>query len=152
MQAADEESRTDWEIRPFREADREAVIQLWCDCDLVRPWNDPGLDIDRKLTIQPEFFLVGVSADVICASVMAGFDGHRGWVNYLAVLPSRQGRGYGRGMMAAVEASLIAAGCPKLNLQVRAGNQATLAFYEALGFSRDPVTSLGKRLIVDDQK
>ena len=71
-------------------------------------------------------------------------------VNYLAVLPSRQGRGYGRRMMAAAEASLISAGCPKLNLQVRAGNQAALAFYEALGFSQDPVTSLGKRLIVDD--
>jgi len=137
-------------IQPFRSVDREAVIELWRSCGLVRSWNDPGLDIDRKMTVQAGCFLTGFFEGILCASAMAGFDGHRGWVNYLAVAPAWRGRGFGREMMVRVEQVLLDLGCPKLNLQVRTGNEAALAFYAALGYSQDPVISLGKRLIDDE--
>lgn len=136
-------------IRPFQPSDEAAVVDLWQRCELTRPWNDPHRDIQRKLGVQPELFLVGESDGRLVASVMAGFDGHRGWVNYLAVCPTQRRRGLGRQLMAAVEQRLEALGCPKLNLQVREGNQAVLAFYERLGYRVEPLLSLGKRLIAD---
>ncbi|PYY48021.1 GNAT family acetyltransferase [Curtobacterium sp. MCBD17_023] len=141
-------------IRPFRPEDTDAVVALWESCGLVRPWNDPRRDIARKLTVQPELFLVaegaaGGAPEVVAAG-MAGFDGHRGWVNYLAVRPDLQGGGLGRAMMAEFERLLTDMGCPKLNLQVRAGNEQVIAFYETLGYAPDQAVSLGKRLIVDD--
>lgn len=136
-------------IRPFEPADQGAVIALWQACGLTRPWNDPQQDIARKLGEQPELFLVGAIGGQIVATVMAGFDGHRGWVNYLAVDPQQQKRGFGRALMREVEHRLIASGCPKLNLQVRAGNDPVLAFYARLGYRPDAVVSLGKRLIED---
>jgi len=137
------------QIRPFRPEDEAAVTLLWQRCELTRPWNDPHKDIQRKLTTQPELFLVGERDGLLVASVMAGFDGHRGWVNYLAVDPEQRGQGLGRMLMEQVERSLVELGCPKLNLQVRAGNQAVLAFYERLGYQVEPLISLGKRLIAD---
>ena len=137
-------------IRPFQPADEAAVIDLWQRCELTRPWNDPQQDIRRKLGVQPELFLVGEVDGQLVASAMAGFDGHRGWVNYLAVCPTQRRRGLGRQLMTAVEQRLEALGCPKLNLQVRDGNQAVLAFYERLGYRVEPLVSLGKRLIADD--
>ncbi|MGQ7957408.1 GNAT family acetyltransferase [Pseudomonas sp. SP16.1] len=137
-------------IRPFQPADEAAVIDLWQRCELTRPWNDPQQDIRRKLGVQPELFLVGEVDGQLVASAMAGFDGHRGWVNYLAVCPTQRRRGLGRQLMTAVEQRLEALGCPKLNLQVRDGNQAVLAFYERLGYRIEPLVSLGKRLIADD--
>ena len=137
-------------IRPFRETDRVAVLALWRACGLTRPWNDPSRDIDRKLAVQPELFLVGDLDGQVIATVMAGYEGHRGWMNYLAVDPARRARGHGRALIAAVEQALLAQGCPKLNLQVRSDNAAVIAFYEAAGYAVDPVTSLGKRLIADD--
>ena len=136
-------------IRPFRESDRAAVIALWHGCGLTRPWNDPSRDIDRKLAVQPELFLVGELDGRVIATIMAGYEGHRGWMNYLAVDPTRRGRGLGRALVTAVEQALLARGCPKLNLQVRSDNAAVVAFYEAAGYGVDPVTSLGKRLIPD---
>ena len=136
-------------IRPFQQQDQEAVIALWQRCELTRPWNDPRLDIARKMTEQPELFLVGLKGDEVVASVMAGFDGHRGWINYLAVCPSWQRQGLARLLMAQVEAVLLARGCPKINLQVREGNAAVLAFYRAMGYLPDAVVSMGKRLIND---
>ncbi|RFA15786.1 GNAT family acetyltransferase [Subtercola boreus] len=140
-------------IRPFDPSDTETVIALWNACGLVRPWNDPLTDIQRKLTVQPELFLVGVDEETpggeVVGSVMVGFDGHRGWVNYLAVSPEHRGHGHGRAFMAEAERLLISIGCPKLNLQVRAGNEGVLAFYEALGYAPDHTVSLGKRLIAD---
>lgn len=136
-------------IRPFAEADQPALIALWQDCTLTRPWNDPARDIARKLTVQRDLFLVGEVGGVLMASVLAGFDGHRGWVNYLAVHPSMRRKRYGEALMLAVEHGLLALGCPKLNLQVRAGNLQALAFYGALGYLQDDVVSLGKRLVVD---
>jgi ribosomal protein S18 acetylase RimI-like enzyme len=142
---------TQYRIRPFAESDTEAVVALWTACDLVRPWNDPRRDIARKLTTQPELFLVAVDEDdVLVSAGMAGFDGHRGWVNYLAVSPDLQGSGLGRRMMSEFEERLTAMGCPKLNLQVRAGNERVIGFYEALGYVDDHTVSLGKRLIPDD--
>jgi ribosomal protein S18 acetylase RimI-like enzyme len=136
-------------IRTFSETDRRAVIELWKACDLTRPWNNPDLDISRKLSIQPELFLVGEVQGEVVASAMGGYDGHRGSVFYLAVSPPCQGRGYGKLLMAKLEELLIALGCPKLNIVVRASNAQALKFYEAEGYSVDDVISLGKRLIPD---
>ena len=99
--------------------------------------------------MQPEFFLVGVVDGAVVASAMAGYDVHRGWVNYLAVAPECRSRGLGRDMMREVERLLRAVGCPKVNLQVRDTNSDAMAFYEALGYGRDAVVSMGKRLETD---
>jgi len=136
-------------IRSFQPSDAQGVVQLWHDCGLTRPWNDPYKDIARKLTVQPDLFLVGTADDTLVAAVMAGYDGHRGWVNYLAVAPGCQRRGYATLLMQEVERRLMAIGCPKINLLVRRGNEAVVAFYEKLAFRRDEVVSLGKRLIPD---
>ncbi len=136
-------------LRPYADADESAVVELWRRCELTRPWNDPHKDIQRKLTTQAELFLVGELAGTVVATVMAGYDGHRGWVNYLAVAPEHRTRGYGRLLMRHVEELLAARGCPKLNLQVRTGNTAVLEFYRRIGYSADDVASLGKRLIPD---
>jgi len=142
----------DHTIRPFTSDDTEAVVALWTECGLVRPWNDPHRDIERKLSVQPELFLVATPADApgtVVGAGMAGFDGHRGWVNYLAVSPALQGSGLGRQLMAVFEERLTAMGCPKLNLQVRAGNDAVIGFYARLGYTDDRTVSMGKRLIAD---
>ncbi len=138
------------DVRPFRPADEEAVVDLWWRCGLLRPWNDPHKDIARKLGVQPEWFLVATCAGRITATVMAGFDGHRGWVNYLAVDPQSQRRGLGRAIMAAAERLLRDAGCPKINLQIRRDNAGAIRFYERVGFAEDAVVFYGKRLVADD--
>lgn len=138
------------QIRRYRSPDEPALIALWHACGLVRSWNDPEKDIQRKLTVQPELFLVGTIGEMLVASVMAGFDGHRGWVNYLAVAPEHRKSGLGRALMEKVEQELKAIGCPKLNLQVRTSNHEVLAFYRRLGYLQDEAVSLGKRLIPDE--
>lgn len=137
------------QIREFQPTDQEAVIALWIRCGLTRPWNNPHADIERKLAVAPDLFLVGEIDGSIVASVMGGYEGHRGWINYLAVDPSMQRRGLGRQMMEAAEARLQARGCPKINLQVRDTNEQATGFYRAIGYAVDPVVSFGKRLIVD---
>lgn len=137
------------DVRPYAGADEEAVVTLWEQCRLTRPWNDPRKDIARKLQVQPELFLVGIVDGAVVASVMAGYEGHRGWVNYLAVSPKLRGRGYGRLLMERVEALLLERGCPKVNLQVRQANAEALAFYRHLGYAEEESVSLGKRLIPD---
>jgi len=114
------------EIRPFEPRDEESVVELWTDCGLVVPWNNPHRDIQRKLKVQPEMFLVACLDSRIVATVMAGYDGHRGWINYLAVHPQHQRAGIGSGMMDEAERRLRAAGCPKINLQVRSKNAAVI--------------------------
>ena len=138
------------EFRSFRSADTDAIIALWQACGLTRPWNDPRRDIERKLTVQPELFVVGCLDEVIVVSAMAGFDGHRGWINYLAVDPAHQRSGYASQLVDHLENRLRSLGCPKINLQVRSENDAAVRFYEAHGFHQDDVISLGKRLIHDD--
>ena len=136
-------------IRAYRSADEAAVVRLWTECGLTRSWNDPRKDIARKLTVQPELFLVGELDGAIVASAMAGYDGHRGWVNYLAVAERCRRRGLARVLMTHIEEKLLAMGCPKLNIQVRAANTEALAFYERLGYVPDQAVTLGKRLIRD---
>lgn len=136
-------------IRPFQDSDTEPVIALWQDCGLVKPWNDAHKDIERKLAVGAQYFLVGEKDGKIIASAMGGYEGHRGWVNYLAVHPSEQGNGYGRSLMRHLEAQLTAAGCPKINLQIRDTNLDVIKFYEAIGYTQDKVVSFGKRLIED---
>jgi len=138
-------------IRPFHPDDEPAVVSLWRTCDLVRPWNDPSKDIKRKLRVRPDLFLVGSLDGQIIASVMAGYDGHRGWLNYLAVAPEHQRQGYARAIVDAAERLLREAGCPKINLQVRTSNRGVIAFYRKIGYSIDEVVSMGKRLEHDDR-
>ena len=133
-------------IRPFLPADESAVIALWERCGLTRPWNDPHEDIRRKLQVRPDLFLVGLLEGVLVASVMAGYEGHRGWINYLAVAPEHQGKGLGRAVMVEAERLLAQAGCPKVNLQIRSSNQQVIEFYRRLGYAVDDVVSMGKRL------
>jgi ribosomal protein S18 acetylase RimI-like enzyme len=137
------------EIRPYESSDEIQVVQLWTDCGLVVPWNNPHRDIQRKLDVQPELFLVGCLAKKIIATVMAGYDGHRGWINYLAVHPDHQRTGIGRRMMDEAEIRLRAAGCPKINLQVRSTNAMVINFYRKIGYKMDEVVSFGKRLEPD---
>jgi ribosomal protein S18 acetylase RimI-like enzyme len=137
------------EIRAYRPDDEAAVVALWKECGLTRPWNDPCKDIARKLLVQPELFLVGILDGRLIATVMAGYEGHRGWVNYLAVAPSARKRGLGRALMDRVEQLLFGLGCPKVNIQVRSSNADVLAFYRAIGYAQEEVVSLGKRLVHD---
>ncbi len=98
----------------------------------------------------PEFLLVGELDGQVVGSVMAGYDGHRGCIDYLAVDPERQGGGLGRALMDAAEERLLALGCAKINLQVRDENEAARGFYEAIGYELEPIVSFGKRLISDE--
>lgn len=142
----------DFEIRPFASQDEAGLISLWGECGLVVPWNDPRRDIRRKLRVHPDLFLVGLLAGKVVASVMAGYEGHRGWINYLAVSPAYRRAGLGRRMMEEVEVRLRAMGCPKINLQVRTSNVGVIEFYRKIGFAQDDVVSLGKRLESDEQR
>ena len=126
------------------------AVALWHETGLTRPWNDPHKDIARKVAVADDLFLVGTIDGTVVATVMGGYDGHRGWVNYLAVAPERRGDGLGRTLMEAVEVELRAVGCPKINLQVRDTNTEVLAFYEHLGYAVDAAVSLGKRLESDE--
>jgi ribosomal protein S18 acetylase RimI-like enzyme len=139
------------QIRSFEDADEPAVIALWERCGLTRPWNDPRKDVARKRRVQRELFLVGTVEGAIVASAMAGYDGHRGWVNYLAVDPDRRRRGLAAALMAEIERRLRALGCPKLNLQIRRDNLEAISFYERIGFQEDSVVSFGKRLESDEK-
>lgn len=151
-------------IRPYEAGDLEHIVQLWKECGLVVPWNDPRKDIARKLDVQAELLLVGLEPGRgqdeqglrdgdnirIISTVMVGYDGHRGWINYLAVHPEWRGHGVGRRMMERAEDLLRSRGCPKINLQVRQSNTRVIDFYRKIGYSVDEVVSMGKRLERDD--
>ena len=136
-------------VRDFVSEDTDAVIALWGGCDLLRPWNDPHKDVARKLTDKNGAFWVATTGDDVIASVMVGYDGHRGSINYLAVAPVFQRTGVGARLMQQAEAFLIALGCPKVSFCVRKDNADVLAFYDGLGYDVDDVHFLGKRLIPD---
>ncbi len=138
------------EIRAFLSSDEAFVVALWQACDLTRPWNDPHKDIARKLSVQSELFVVGMEGSELMASAMFGFEGHRGWVNYLAVSPAHQRKGHASTLMRWGEEALKARDCPKINLQVRSCNSAVIAFYKSLGYGDDEVIGLGKLLIPDN--
>jgi ribosomal protein S18 acetylase RimI-like enzyme len=137
-------------IRAYQPGDENSIIQLWTDCDLVVPQNNPLRDIKRKLKINPEWFLVGELNGKIIASCMAGYEGHRGWINYLAVSPPLQRKGYAAKIMRKAEELLSEAGCPKINLQIRTSNKKVVEFYKSIGFNIDDVISMGKRLESDE--
>lgn len=140
----------DLTIRPFEAADQGEVIALWQACGLVVPWNNPRRDIERKLRVGPELFLVGELNGRLVATCMAGYEGHRGWINYLAVSPELHRQGIAARVMRAAEAGLRRMGCPKINLQVRASNEEVIAFYRSIGYKIDDVVSMGKRLEEDE--
>ena len=135
------------EIRPYTETDESSVASLW---ERVfpdsPPWNDPRQDIRRKLSVQRELFLVAAIDGEVVGTAMGGFDGHRGWVYYVAVDPDRRRSGIGAALMDRVEQGLRERGCSKLNLQVRSGNTGAVRFYERLGFEVEDRVSMGKRL------
>lgn len=143
---------TEFDIRPFEEGDRGAVITLWEICELTRPWNKPHRDIDRKLAHGDHMLYVGCRGVSIVATVMAGYDGHRGWINYLGVSPSERGTGVGAAMMLHAQAALRELGCPKINLQVRSSNPDAIEFYQTIGYTVDDVISMSVRLIDDTQE
>ena len=118
------------------------------ECALLR-WSDPRKDIARKLKVNPEWFLVGEIDGRLMATCMLGYEGHRAWINFLAVAPAHQRGGYGRQLMAEAERLMRAVGCAKINLQVRASNAKVIAFYERLGFAIDELHCMGKRLEQD---
>ena len=136
-------------IRPYTDADQASVLYLWQACGLIRPWNNALTDIFRKQGYQDELFLVAESKQEIVGVVMGGYDGHRGWANYLAVDPDYQLQGIARLLMRNLEQRLIAKGCPKIQLLVRKDNPAVIDFYEKLDYEHVEVLCLGKRLIED---
>ena len=144
-----QKSPSNFAIRQFVPNDTNRVIFIWEQCDLVRNWNNPNFDIQRKLNFQKELFFVGLLNDEIIATAMFGYDGHRGWLNYFAVLPNFQKRGFGRQLMTYGEMALIERGCPKLNLQIRDDNTKAINFYQKVGYKEDAAVSFGKRLIED---
>ena len=134
------------EISALAEAEADAAVALWQACGLTRPWNDPHADLKLALATPTATILAGRLDGRLVATIMTGFDGHRGWVYYLAVAPEAQRGGHGAAMMRAAESWLRARGVPKLNLMVRGDNAAATGFYEAIGYERSDVIVLQKFL------
>jgi len=137
-------------IRTFRPGDQSGVINLWRQCGLIVPWNNPETDIQRKLSTSPDLFYVGVLDDELIASCMAGYDGHRGWIYFLAVKSACQRKGLASRLVDHAESELIRLGCPKVELMVRKTNENVISFYQSAGYDIDPVMVLSKRLIKDE--
>ena len=141
-------------IRRYVAADRDAVVALWHAAGNYRPWNDPDGDIRLCLDTASSALFVGLEGGPgddleggrLIATTMAGSDGHRGWVYYVAVAPEHQGGGVGRAMMRHAEDWLRGQGVRKLELMVREGNESVLAFYERLGYEHQKVVTLGRWL------
>lgn len=134
-------------VRPYQEKDRQQVIQLWADVfRYTEAHNGPAVSLDRKLAQQDGLLFIAESEGRVLGTVMAGYDGHRGWIYSLAVAPEARGQGLGTALMCHAEAALSALGCPKINLQILADNQGVAAFYRKLGYSVEERVSMGKRL------
>ena len=133
-------------IAPATPDDRDAVIALWHAAGLTRPWNDPGSDFDLALGKPASTILVARDGTDIVGSVMVGFDGHRGWVYYLATDPARRRAGIGRALMAAAESWLVGFGCARVRLMARTDNVAARGFYAAIGYEAQDVVTLGRTL------
>ena len=141
------------EVRTYEESDEAKVAALWREVFPDEPaHNVPEEVIGRKLAVQRELFFVAVEGDDVVGTAMAGYDGHRGWVYTVAVKPSHRRRGVGAALMERVETGLRAAGCPKLNLQVRGSNRGAVAFYERLGYAVEDRVSMGKHLAGGETK
>src|SRR4051794_885158 len=116
-------------VRSYQDSDRDAIVSLWSECGLVVPWNDPIREIAMKRQVNDDLFLVGEFDGEVAATVMAGYDGHRGWLYLVGVLPQYQGRGFGRQIVDEAVRRLNALGCIKVNLQVRESNLEVRSFY-----------------------
>jgi ribosomal protein S18 acetylase RimI-like enzyme len=133
-------------IEALGSADAKAAVALWEDAGLTRPWNDASSDFRRALDSSSSTVL-GIREDGrVVGTAMVGWDGHRGWVYYLAVATSHRGRGLGRELMTAAERWLKAAGAPKIQFMVRTENDAVLSFYDHLGYIPQYCVVLGRRL------
>ena len=137
-------------FRDFKPADAASVTELWLECGLTRPWNDPFKDVERKLTDRNGAFWVVCRDSAVIASVMIGYYGHRGTINYLAIGPAFQRSGVGVELMRRAETFLVDIGCPKVTFCVHKVNHAVLSFYDSLGYAADDIHFLGKRLIPDE--
>ena len=138
-------------IRQYQEYDEAQIVNLWRVVFPENPaWNDPLSDIRRKLSVQRELFLIAELENKIVGTIMAGFDGHRGWVHLLAVLPEYRKQNIGRELMQRVENDIQSTGCAKLNLQVRANNKGVVEFYSKLGYNVEERVSMGKLLTISN--
>ena len=133
-------------IRTYQHADETGVMELWQRCGLIRAVNNPYRDIQRKLAVDEELFLVGIIDHRIVATVMAGYDGHRGAINYVGVHPDYQRRGLGKMIMREAERRLTAMGCPKINLHVLRENKVVVDFYRRLGYEIEDRVQMGKEI------
>ena len=134
-------------IRSFTPDDEQEVIKLWKKVFPEAPaQNDPTKDIQIKLSVQSDLFLVALYDQMLVGTAMAGFDGHRGWIYYLAVDPDYRRKGIGTRLMKTVEEKLTNLGCPKLNLQIRADSHYVQAFYETIGYGVEDRISMGKKI------
>lgn len=136
-------------IRPFVDSDVEEIINLWELCGLTHPWNNPEIDIFRKTALKDQLFLVAIKDQIPIATLMGGYDGHHGWINYLAVHPHDQRNGVATALIQQLEKRLKAIGCPQLQILVRKDMIDIQNFYEQLGYEEIEVVCLAKRLISD---
>ena len=135
------------DIAPYSDSQRSGVIGLWEEIFAGdSPWNEPGAVIAAKVREHPELFFVASGDGRVLGTVMAGYDGHRGWIYALAVSPDHRGQGIARGLMKRAEAALAALGGVKVNLQVRGGNEGVAAFYGKLGYAVEDRISMRKPL------
>jgi len=142
----------EFEIVEFNEEDREGLISLWRSCELTVPRNEPGRDIDRNLADPAGRIFLLKKGHLVAGSVMVGYDGHRGWVYYLSVHPDYRNQNLGRALMIHSEDYLKTLGCPKLNLMVRSHNYSALGFYDRVGYQKDDVVVMSKRLVSDHRQ
>ena len=134
-------------VRQYRDGDRADLVALWETCFPNDPrWNDPVLIINRKLTLQPELFFVYEADARVVGSVLAGYDGFRGWINKLATHPLYQGQGIASALLKTAETALAELGCPKVNLQVRMENAQVVELYQLAGYETESLISMGKLL------
>ena len=138
-----------YNITIFEDKHRTQVIDLWKKCNLIKSWNDPNKDIDRKLKVNDNLFLIVEFNKVIIGSAMIGYDGHRGSLYYLAVDPKHQGKGVGKMLMKEIEKRLIEIGCPKINVFIRNSNIEVKEFYQSIDYEEQNCLVYGKRLIPD---
>ena len=132
------------EIRQFRIEDTDGVLGVWESAGMIRPGRNPRADIQKKLGHSPESFFVGVQERQIVATVMVGYDGHRGWIYLLAVRPELQRKGIGRAMVEHVEGWLRLRGCLKAKLQIDEDRASVVGFYEKLGYEPQNLISMGR--------
>lgn len=121
-------------IREVIDSDIDSIVRLWHDTSITREWNDPLKDINFCRDANSSTLFVLCEGKAIKGTVMVGEDGHRGWVYYLAVANTDQGKGYGRLLMDAAENWLRIRGVWKLNLLVRSDNHVATGFYDSIGY------------------